>query len=169
MFYLSANKETLLNIVRLKYAMEKIDKLDAEILRTLNENARQSFREIARKTRVSLSTIASRIKQMEKDGLIAGYCPRISPEKAGYELTALISLRIAHGKLMAVQQKIAAYNQVHAVYDITGDWDSLVIGRFCNRAELNKFIKSLTATEHIERTSTSIALNVIKDEPRIIV
>lgn len=149
--------------------MEKIDELDSEILRILNENARQSYREIARKTHVSLSTIASRIKQMEKSGVIAGYCPRISPEKAGYELTALISLRIAHGKLMSVQQKIAADNRVHAVYDITGDWDSLVIGRFRSRAELNKFIKSLLSTEHIERTSTSIALNVIKDEPRIIV
>ncbi len=154
--------------MRLKHVMEKIDRLDAEIIRLLNENARLSFREIARKTRASLSTIANRIKQMEKSGVIAGYCPRLNPEKMGYEITALISLRIAHGKLMAVQQKIAADKRIHAVYDITGDWDSLIIGRFINRAELNKFIKSLLSTEHIERTSTSIALNVIKDEPRII-
>ena len=169
MFDLLANKETLINILRLKYAMEEIDKLDAKILCILNENARLSLREIARKSHVSLSTIANRVKQMEKSGVIAGYSPRINPEKAGYELTALISLRIAHGKLMAVQQKISADSRVHAVYDITGDWDSLIIGRFHNRAELNKFIKSLLSTEHIERTSTSIALNVIKDEPRIIV
>ena len=146
-----------------------MDKLDTAILRLLNDNARQSFREIARKCHISIATVANRVKRMESDGVIAGYSPRINAGKIGYELTALISLRICHGKLMAVQEKIASDRRVHAVYDITGDWDSLVIGRFKNRAELNQFVKSLLATEHIERTSTSITLNVIKDEPRIFV
>lgn len=145
-----------------------MDKLDTAILRLLNDNARQSFREIARKSRVSIATVANRIKRLESGGVIEGYSPRISAEKAGYEITALISLRICHGKQMSVQQKIAADPRVHAVYDITGDWDSLIVARFKNRTELSKFVKALLAAEHIERTSTSIALNVLKEEPRIL-
>lgn len=146
-----------------------MDKLDTQIIRLLNDNARLSFREIARKAHISIATVANRIRRLESEGIISGYAPRLNAEKLGYDIIALISLRIAHGKLMAVQEKIAADSRVYGVYDITGDWDSLILARFKTRAELNKFLKSLLATEHIERTSTSIALNVIKEEPRIFV
>lgn len=144
-----------------------MDDTDRKIMALLNENARQSLREISRKIGVSLATVASRIKRLESGGVIKGYVPVLSADKLGYGIIALISIRIAHGQLLRVQEKIARDKRVSGVYDITGDWDSLVIGRFKSREELNEFVKMLLSTEYVERTSTSIALNVIKDEVRM--
>jgi len=41
-----------------------MDELDYNILEKLNENARKSFREIARDLKISLSTISNRIKKI---------------------------------------------------------------------------------------------------------
>jgi DNA-binding Lrp family transcriptional regulator len=45
-----------------------MDDLDTEILKSLNENARRSFRDIARELDVSLSTVSNRVKALRKAG-----------------------------------------------------------------------------------------------------
>lgn len=144
-----------------------MDSLDYSIVKLLNENARISYREVARELRVSLSTVSNRIKKLEKSDIIEGYIPLINPEKIGYDLTVIINIKIAHGKLIEVQQKISRDGQVSAVYDITGDWDSIVIAHFKNRRELNHFIKRVLSMEHVERSNTQIVLNIVKNEKRI--
>ena len=144
-----------------------MDVLDDSIVKLLNENARMSYREVARELKVSLSTISNRIRKLEEIGIIEGYIPLINPEKIGYDLTVIINIKIAHGKLIEVQQKISRDASVSAVYDITGDWDSLVIAHFKNRRELNQFIKRVLSMEHVERSNTQIVLNIVKNEKRI--
>ena len=139
-----------------------MDALDNSIVKLLNENARVSYREVARELKVSLSTISNRIKKLEDIGIIEGYIPIINPEKIGYDLTVIINIKIAHGKLIEVQQKISRDDHVSAVYDITGDWDSLVIAHFKNRRDLNLFIKRVLSMEHVERSNTQIVLNIVK-------
>ena len=75
---------------------------------------------------------------------------------------------IKKGTLMDVQASIANHSRVFGVYDVTGEWDSLILARFKNREEMDNFIKTTLSQEHIERTSTSLVLNTVKEEPRII-
>ena len=123
---------------------------------------------IARELRVSLSTIANRIKKLEEMGIIEHYIPVINHEKVGYDLTAVINIKLTHGKLIEVQEKISKDAHVSTVYDITGDWDALVIAHFKDRRDLNGFIKKVLAMDYVERSSTQIVLNVVKDEKRLI-
>lgn len=145
-----------------------MDKLDNNIIKSLNESGRKSLRTISKELKVSLSTISNRIKKLEEEGIIEGYIPIINKEKAGYDLTAVINLKITHGKLMETQRKISKDNHISAIYDITGDWDSLVIAHFKDRKDLNRFIKKVLAMEYIERTNTQVALNIVKDEKRLL-
>ena len=144
-----------------------MDDLDKKIIKTLNINARQSFREISKELKVSLSTISNRVKKLKEDGIIKGYIPIINREKIGYDLTAAINIKLTHGKLIEVQQKIAKDNHVSAVYDITGNWDSLIIAHFKGRGDLNKFIKNLLSMDNVESSNTQIVLNIVKDEKRV--
>ncbi|MCK5561641.1 MAG: Lrp/AsnC family transcriptional regulator [Thermoplasmata archaeon] len=143
-----------------------IDKLDLKIINVLNKNARTSFREISRKLKVSLTTVANRVKKLEGEGIIKGYIPLIDLDKLGYDLLTIIGVRIQHGKLMEVERKISKDPHVYEIYDTTGDWDSIIIARFRSRDELNSFIKNVLAEEDVERTITYIVLNVVKDEKR---
>lgn len=145
-----------------------MDKLDNSIIKSLNENGRKSLRTISKELKVSLSTISNRLKRLEEDGIIIRYIPVICPEKAGLDLTAVINLKITHGKLMETQKKISKDNHISAIYDITGEWDSVIIARFKDRKDLNRFIKKILSMEHIERTNTQVALNIVKDEKRIL-
>lgn len=145
-----------------------MDDIDRKILEILNRDARKSLREIAGAIGVSVTTVSSRISRMEKNGTIGGYVPLLEPEALGYDLTALIGLKICHGELMEVQKALSRDSRVFGVYDVTGEWDSIVIARFKGRKDLDRFIKNTLSMDGIERTYTQIVLNVIKDEKRVL-
>lgn len=145
-----------------------MDKLDAKIIGALNENARKSFRKVSRDLGVSLSTVANRVKRLEENGVITSYIPLIDVQKIGYDLLAIINIRISHGKLIEAQEMIAKDPHVYSVYDITGEWDSMVIARFKNRATLNTFLKRVLTIKNVERTNSHLVLNIVKDEKRIV-
>ena len=144
-----------------------MDELDDKILGILNEDARKSYREIARELNVSLTTVSNRIKKMEDEKIIERFIPLINQEKIGYDLTAVINVKISHGKLIEVQEKISKDKHVSYVYDITGEWDSLIIAHFKDRRDLNGFIKGVLSLENVEKTNTQIVLNIVKNEKRV--
>lgn len=145
------------------------DELDQKIIRELNRNARQSFREIAKAVGASVTAVISRIKKFEDGKVIKGYIPVVDQEYFGLNLIAIIALRISQGKLLEIQEQIAEDGRVMAVYDITGEWDSLVIAYFKDRQDLNDFIKALLSQKNVDRSVTHIVLNVVKEERRIMV
>jgi len=83
-------------------------------------------------------------------------------------LTAVMHVRISKGHIMEVQSSIAEHSRVFGVYDVTGEWDSMVLARFTNREEMDSFIKTALSQKNIERTNTSLVLNTVKEESRII-
>jgi len=145
------------------------DELEKRTIRALNQNARKSYREIAKEIGTSATAVMNAVKKLEARGAIRGYVPVVDPARFGFDLTAVIALRISQGKLLETQKKIAAEPQVAAVYDITGDWDSFVIAHFKGRDDLNRFLKKLTSLPYVDRTSTHLVLNTVKDEPRLFV
>ena len=144
-----------------------INSKDSELLSQLSTNGKASQRELSKQTGLALGTVNTHIKKLEQDKIIKGYFADIDPEKVGFNLTAIINLRIKKGTLMDVQASIANHSRVFGVYDVTGEWDSLILARFKNREEMDKFIKTTLSQKHIERTSTSLVLNTVKEEPRI--
>ena len=146
-----------------------VDELDNKIVRVLNQNSRKSFREIAKDVGISAPVVIDKVKKLEKSGAIKGYIPILDPKSFGYDLTAIITIRISHGKLIETQEKIAEDPHVFAIYDVTGQWDSMVGARFKNTEDLNKFTKNLLTLKYVERTITHLVLNVVKDERRIII
>jgi DNA-binding Lrp family transcriptional regulator len=144
-----------------------IDELERKIVRAMNQNARKSFREIAKEVGTSATAVINKVKTLEAAGAIKGYVPVVDPAHFGIDLVAIVALRISKGKLLETQQKISSDRRVSAVYDITGEWDSLVIGYFRGRDDLNDFIKGVLALPYIDRTVTHLVLNIVKDDKRL--
>ncbi|MGB7296487.1 MAG: Lrp/AsnC family transcriptional regulator [Candidatus Aminicenantales bacterium] len=145
-----------------------IDDLATKIVRALNQNARKSYREIAKEVGTSATAVINTVRKLEAGGAIRGYVPVVDPGYFGIDLVAIIALRISKGKLLETQERISSDRRVAAVYDITGEWDSLVIGYFRGRDDLNDFIKGILSLPFIDRTVTHLVLNVVKDEKRVI-
>ena len=142
---------------------------DSELLKHLSKNGKASQRELAEVTGLALGTVSNHLKVLENGKIIKGYSANIDPEKVGFTLSATIHLRITKGKIMDVQASIAKHPRVYIVYDITGEWDSLVLARFKNREEMDEFIKTTLSQKNIERTSTSLVLNNVKEDMRVTV
>jgi len=147
--------------------MRTIDVLDRKILLELEADARQSFRDIARKLNVSIATVINRTKAMEKAGIIRGYSARLDSEKLGYDIVAIIEIVVSKGKLLEVEDRISKMSQVHQVYDITGQTDAIIIAKFPDRKELSQFVKSLLSMPYVERTNTHVVLTAIKEDLRL--
>ncbi len=142
----------------------KIDETDKKILNVLLDNSKLSYRKIAKKVGVSVVTILKRVKQLEKQGIIEKYTNKLNYEKLGYDVSVIIKMRISKGKLFEIEKKVAKHPNVFAVYDITGDFDSIVIAKFKSRRSLDAFLKKTQTYDFIERTQTILILNTIKEE-----
>ena len=137
--------------------------LDIEILKRLEKDGRISHRKLAEALKKSPVTINNHVEKLENNGIIANYGARINYEKLGYGIIALIELTISKGKMLEEEQKIASNPNIFAVYDITGEYDALILARFKNREDLSKMIKEIHKSPNVERTNTHLVLNVIKE------
>lgn len=144
-----------------------IDALDRAILQELNIDARRSHREIAARLKVSATTVGSRIARLEQDEVIHGYVPLLDDERLGWDLWATIGIRISKGKLREVEERLARDPRAYAIYDVTGEFDALVIGRFRDRRDLDRFVKHALQDPHVERTNTQVVLNRVKEDRRV--
>ena len=145
-----------------------MDETNVKILRILLSDARLSSRQIAKQTGVSIGTILTRVRQMEKEGVIRGYSALINHEKLGYELTVIIEITVSKGKLLEIEKEIAKSPNVCGVYDVTGLTDAMIIAKFKSREELSGFVKRLLAMPNVERTNTHLVLATIKEDLRMI-
>ena len=148
--------------------MHEFDETDRRILRMLNRDARMSFRRISRELKVSLTTVTSRVKRMEMDGIIRGYIPLVDPEKLGYDMLVIIGLDISKAKTIEIQKKIGVDPHVLSVYNTIGQWDSVIIARFKSRFDLDSFIRKVLSMPGVDKTNTQLVLNIVKDEKRVL-
>ncbi len=146
---------------------KEIDKLDKRILNILLDDSRLSYRKISRILKVSPATIMKRINNLNKT-VIKKYSALLDYEKLGYEIEVIIEIRISKGKLIEVEKKIAIHPNVVAIYDITGDYDAVIITRFKNRKSMDSFLKKIQTYDFVERTFTKFVLHTIKEEPLVI-
>ncbi|MEE2747648.1 MAG: Lrp/AsnC family transcriptional regulator [Candidatus Thermoplasmatota archaeon] len=139
-----------------------IDDTDRRILSVLLADARTSMRSIAEEVGVALGTVSNRVKRMEEMGVIHGYGVHIDAEKVGWTMTVLCGIRIEKGQLMEVQRRIAEDPRVFGIYDVTGEFDSMVLARVRDRAHLDDLSKTILSSEGIIRTVTHVVLNTVK-------
>jgi Lrp/AsnC family transcriptional regulator for asnA, asnC and gidA len=144
--------------------MEKIDDLDLKIIKELQKDGRASFRDIAEKISVSEGTVYNRVNKLQESKVIKKFVPDIDYSKIGYDITVMIGVITEGGKLSDIERKITESPNVNAVYDVTGDYDAMIIAQFKTREALNDFVKNLLAVEGVKRTNTMLVLNTMKEE-----
>ena len=120
-----------------------LDNTDRNIIQVLEKDARTSLRRIAEEVGVSLGTVSNRVKKLEEAGIIKEYRVILDADKVGWGLNVVIGLRIQKGRLIEIQEKIARDPRVYGVYDVTGDFDSMIIARARDRSDLDDLSKNV--------------------------
>lgn len=149
--------------------MTEIDDLDRKILEKLEKDGRKSYRKIAKELDCSEGTVYNRVEKMKENGTIKGFTVWTDPSRVGEKLVALIGMKVEGGHLIEVEEEVAERDEIRCVYDVTGNYDSVVLGRFEDRSKLNKFVKETLGNKWVERTMTQVVLNVVKEDFRTLV
>ena len=145
-----------------------LDEIDIRILRKLISDARLSYRSIAEQIGVSPPTVLARVEKLEKNKIIKSYSALLDHEKLGYDLTAIIEVTAIKNKVVEVEKVLSQYENVCAIYDITGLTDMIIVAKFRNRKELSNFVKKELSIPSVQRTNTHLVFITVKEDFKLL-
>jgi Lrp/AsnC family transcriptional regulator for asnA, asnC and gidA len=137
-----------------------LDVLGQKIISELQEDARQSFREISRKLDVSEGTIRNRVK-----GLLKNNTMKISaianPAKLGLNFMCIMCIEVKVGAVERVEQMLIESPNVYYLCGCTGTYDIIGIFVFHTPSEFDEFVKDVIANiPEIVRTTTFVVMHI---------
>lgn len=140
-----------------------MDDLDLQIIKVLQENAKLSYKKIAKMLKTPPSTIHFRIKRMIEEKIIIGFSSIIDVEKLGYETVGWVGLTIDPLKTDEMARKIASFEQVRMV-SITGGSHNLVVQILAkNEKDLwNFLLENIQTLDGVQNIDVSSSLKIYK-------
>jgi DNA-binding Lrp family transcriptional regulator len=139
------------------------ENLDRKLVNALLGDGRASLRSLAEDLDVSVTTVSNHLKDLEEDGIISGYTPRVDYDALGYDVTAIIQLKVEGPALPEVTERLRDHDQMISVYEVTGDHDIVAIGKFADTDGMNDQIKALLTDPEVKESNTSVVLNTVSE------
>jgi DNA-binding Lrp family transcriptional regulator len=137
------------------------ENLDAKLINALLGDGRASLRSLAEDLDVSVTTVSNHLRDLEDEGVIEGYTPRVNYDALGYDVTAVIQLKVEGSALPDITERLRDQKQMTTVYEVTGDYDVIAIGKFRDTDGMNAQIKELLTDADIRESNTSVVLNPV--------
>ncbi|TVT20782.1 Lrp/AsnC family transcriptional regulator [Amycolatopsis rhizosphaerae] len=144
-----------------------MDELDSAIVRHLQEDARQSNRDIARKLGIAPSTCLERTRLLRQRGVIRGYHAEIDLGALNRSVQAIVAVQVrplSRDVVAAFELSVIDLPEVRSVYTMAGSDDFLVhvtapdiehlhtflLDRFTSRREIVGFRTSIIY-QHLDK------------------
>ena len=139
------------------------ENLDRKLVNALLGDGRASLRSLADDLDVSVPTISNHLSTLEDEGIIEGYTPKVDYDKLGYDVTAVLQLKVEGSALPDVTETLRQEERMVSVYEVTGDYDIIAIGKFLDTDDMNTKIKELLTDPEVRESNTSVVLNPAKE------
>ena len=146
-----------------------MDNIDIKILECLTKDARMNASQISTTVNLSVSAVIERMKKLENSGLIRGYTALIDERLAGYDVQAMISIRLEHPKYnQSFVKQMREHHCVMECYYITGDFDYIARVSTGSTEELTKVLNDIKQIPGVSLTRTYVLLDNIKQGTAVI-
>lgn len=139
-----------------------MDKFDLAVIESLSKNSRTPFMEIARKLKVSESTIRKRVSNLEKNNVIKKYSLVVDSSKIGYGNVALIGVDVAPEKYLDVAKKLKEFDGIKYAASTIGDHMFMLEVLAKNDDELRAFSDKLKNIDGVTRICPAIIKDTLK-------
>ena len=144
-----------------------LDAIDLQILRTLQENARLTTKELAARVHLATTPVFERLRRLEKGGFIRGYVAVLDAEKLGRGFTVFCSVKLKQMTRDVARDFISVIKdipQVAECYNISGEYDYLLKIQAPDMKYYNEFIiNGLGTIDSIGSILSSFVMNEIKN------
>jgi Lrp/AsnC family leucine-responsive transcriptional regulator len=146
----------------------RLDEIDLRILHYLQADARVSNVELARRVHLSPSACLTRVKALEKAGVIPRCVWLVNPQAVGLGVSVFLQISLesqVRAALDSFENAVRDKPQVLQCYAMTGAWDYLLRVVLPDIEALEKFlVNELSRIPGISRIQSSFALKQVKYE-----
>jgi DNA-binding Lrp family transcriptional regulator len=140
-----------------------LDEVDRRILNILQRDARLSFRNIARRLKVSDATVRSRVSRLKQNNVIKGFTTLVDPQQVGMEVIALIQLEVDAQVLTKLNADMRAVEEVKLVMETGERANVMLLASFFTREALNAFLDDhIRRNPDVQLISVTLALGLQK-------
>lgn len=98
-----------------------VDELDLKILAMLEEDGRQPFTEMAKKLKMSESTIRKRVQALQTRGVIKRFTVEIEPSKIGMKTISIVGFDVEPTRLLDISERLCEFEEIRSVATSAGD------------------------------------------------
>jgi Lrp/AsnC family transcriptional regulator, leucine-responsive regulatory protein len=143
-----------------------LDETDYHVLRQLQNDARITSSELARRVKLSPPGLQRRLKKLEETGVIERYVTVVNREALGYDMLCFVQVTLQRHEPALVQQfraLVQCMPEVLECHHVTGEYDYLMKVVVRNRKHLEQFLmETLTPAPGMDKIRTSLVLSDIK-------
>ena len=140
--------------------MEKIDKLDRQILGIISKNARIPFKDVADACGVSRAAIHQRVQRLIEMNVILGSGYHVNPKILGYDTCAYIGVTLERGSMY--KDVVPEFEKIPEIVEVnftTGPYTMMVKLYARNNEHLMELLNGrIQAIPGVTETETLIAL-----------
>ena len=151
--------------------MHKLDDIDLQILKLLQEDGRMSNVEISAQVGLSAPPCLRRIRALEDAGIIRGYHGIVDGKALGFDVQvfAMVGLHTqAEAALQAFEAKCLKWDYVRECHMLNGEIDFVLK---CVAPDLSSFqsflTEKLTSADNVASVKTSLVIRCAKDVPGV--
>jgi DNA-binding Lrp family transcriptional regulator len=142
-----------------------VDDTDRQLLAALAADGRATTNELSRETGISPPVVQQRVHELENRDVVTAYEARVDYDALGFDVTAVVQLTAADAKRAAVLEELRAADQFVTVYEVTGEYDVVAVGRFRDTADLNERVGELVTTDGVADVTTAVVLDTVANDP----
>ena len=144
----------------------QLDDLDRRLLAHLQDDARITSVELARRLKLSAPGLQKRVRKLEQRGIIKGYATIVNRQAVGLDLLCFVQVLLAHHRPGSVERfpgRIRRLPEVLECYYLTGEIDYLLKVVVATHDHLERFLfEKLMKVDGVDRIRTSIVLKELK-------
>ena len=144
-----------------------MDAKDRKILALLEADGRMGFAEIGDQVGLAASSVHDRVRKLEKQGLIRGYRADVDLERAGFPITAIVSLALSPSSPPDIPSKIAELPLVQSCYSVAGDNSYALFVRAPSTTALEELLDALRAKLEVTTRATIVLSTPFEGRPLI--
>ncbi|EGV44751.1 Lrp/AsnC family transcriptional regulator [Bizionia argentinensis JUB59] len=149
------------------------DVTDLKLLQFLQEDAKQTNKELSNKLNLSVTAVYERIRKLEREGVIAQYVALVDKNKVDRGFVAFCHIKLVQhtqDNIVKFEKEVANLEEVSECYHISGDYDYLLKVIVQDMEDFREFmVRKLTSISHIGSTHSMFVINEVKHTTAIMI
>ncbi len=145
----------------------QLDAIDKKILKYLQQDAKQTTKELSLKTNLSITAVYERIKKLEKNKVIKRHTVLLDKTLIGKDFTVFCHIKLTKPEKEIIQQfekEISQLDEVMECFHVSGDYDYILKVHVADMNAFREFmVTKLTAIKSIGSTQSSISIGEVKN------